>query len=307
MFIIFLSVINYRGIRWSGTTQNIFTAMALCILAILIAGGILSSKGSMQHFMATPSEGTTWMKLFGPAMIAVIFTYSGWFASAYIGSEVKRPERTLPLSLILGTIIVMILYSLVNMTYLYALPLSKMKDVINIGQLSAETLYSPKFAQIITLAIMFAIISSINATVMTGPRIYYAMAKDKIFWSPLKRLHPVYSTPHYSIVCQMCLACLFVIVGTFEQLLSYVVFVMLLSSLATGIAHLVLRWRNPGIARHYRTWGYPVTPLLFICFYVLIAGQIACARPSTSIIGMLITLSGLPFYIVWSRSGSKGA
>jgi APA family basic amino acid/polyamine antiporter len=299
--IVLLSLINYRGIRWSGTTQNIFTAMSLCILATLIAGGILSSKGSMHHFTAVSSEGMTWVKLFGPAMIAVIFTYSGWFASAYIGSEIKRPERTLPLSLLLGTITVTILYTLVNMTYLYALPLSKMTDTINIAQQAAVTLFSPQFAQIVTFAIMFAIVSSINATVLTGPRIYYAMAKDTVFWSPLKRLHPVYGTPHYSIVSQMCLACLFVIAGTFEQLLSYVVFVILLSSLATGIAHLVLRWRRPEIARPYRTWGYPVTPLLYIDFYIFIAGQIAWARPSTSILGVLIMLSGLPFYMVWSK------
>jgi len=307
LVVIFLSLINYRGIRWSGTTQNIFTAMTLFILATLIAGGILSPKGSMHHFTAVPSGEMAWSSLFGPAMIAVIFTYSGWFASAYIGSEVKRPERTLPLSLVLGTVTVTIIYSFVNMTYLYALPLPKIKDTINIGQISAETLFNKKFSHIITLAIMFAIISSINATVLTGPRIYYAMAKDRVFWSPLKRLHSSYGTPNYSIVSQMCLACLFVIAGTFEQLLSYVVFVMLLSSLATGIAHIVLRWRNPEIARPYRTWGYPATPLLFICFYVFIAGQIALARPTTSIIGMLIMLSGLPFYLIWSRSGrSRG-
>ena len=299
--IVLVSLINYRGIRWSGTTQNIFTAMSLCILATLIIGGFLSTKGNVQHFTVIPSEGTTWVKLFGPAMIAVIFTYSGWFASAYIGSEVKRPERTLPLSLLLGTITVTILYTLVNMTYLYALPLSNMTGTINIAQKAAVTLFTPQFAQVITLAIMFAIVSSINATVLTGPRIYYAMAKDAVFWSPLKRLHPIYSTPHYSIVSQMCLACLFVIAGTFEQLLSYVVFVMLLSSLATGIAHLVLRRRNPDISRPYRTWGYPATPLLFICFYIFIAGQIAWARPSTSITGVLIMLSGLPFYLVWSK------
>ena len=299
--IFFLSLINYRGVRWSGTTQDIFTIGNLLIVLVFIFGGLASGNGNYQNFIVSSSVSLPISKLFGSAMIAVIFTYSGWFVSAYIGGEVKRPERNLPLSLLLGTIIVTIFYSLINFVYLYAVPLTNLKDVVNVAQRAAETLFNAGFAQVISLSIILAIAASINATILAGARIYYAMAMDNIFWSPLKRLHPVYNTPHFSLLCQMVLAALFVFLGTFEQLLSSVVFVMLMSSVATGLALFVLRWRKPDLPRPYRTWGYPVIPLLFISFYIFIGIQIVSERPLTSVVGIIITLSGIPFYILWEK------
>ena len=202
-------------------------------------------------------------------MIAVIFTYSGWFASAYIGGEVKNPERNLPFSLLLGTIIITLLYTTINLVYLYALPLSRLKDAVNVAQLAAETLFNPRVAQAISLSIILAISGSINATILGGTRIYYAMAEDKIFWSPLKRLHPKYGTPHFSILSQMILACILVSLGTFGQLLSYVVFVMLLSSIATGIAHFILRQRNPDLSKTLPYLGISCCPLFIYLFLYL--------------------------------------
>lgn len=299
--IVGLSGINYRGVRLSGTTQDAFTLGNVLIILALIIGGLFWGSGNWQHAATISSASVPLVKLFGPAMIAVIFTYSGWFVSAYVGGEVKNPERTLPFSLVLGTIIVAIIYTLINLTYLYALPLARIKGAINVAQLSAQALFNTEFAQVLSVAILLAIIASINATILAGARIYYAMASDNIFWSPFKKLHPAYNTPYVSIVCQMILACLFVFLGTFDQLLSYVVFVMLLSSIATGLAHLILRIRKPELPRPYRTWGYPLVPLLFICFYVLIAAQIATAKPLTSMIGLIITVSGLPFFYIWIK------
>jgi APA family basic amino acid/polyamine antiporter len=299
--IIFFSLINYRGVRLSGTFQDLSTFGNLLIIFALILGGFISGNGNWQNFHVASSSDFPLSKLFGPAMIAVLFTYSGWFASAYIGGEVKNPGRNLPFSLLLGTVIITLFYTAINLIYLYALPLSQLKDTVNVAQLAAETLFfNPRIAQVISLAIILAISGSINATILGGTRIYYAMAEDKIFWSPLKRLHPEYGTPHFSILSQMILACLLVSLGTFNQLLSYVVFVMLLSSIAAGIAHFILRQRNPELPRSYRTWGFPIIPILFICFYIWIAVQITYAKPLTSIAGLIITLSGYPFF-VWFK------
>ena len=299
--IFFLSFINYRGVRLSGTVQDIFTLGNLLIMLALILGGLTSGNGRWQHFTAVSSTSLPFPKLFGPAMIAVLFTYSGWFASAYIGAEVKNPERNLPFSLLLGTIIVTLFYTAMNLVYLYALPLSQLKGTVNAAQLAAQTLFNPRVAQVVSLSIILAISGSINATILGGTRIYYAMAEDKIFWSPLKKLHPKYGTPHLSILSQMILACILVSLGTFGQLLSYVVFVMLLSSIAAGAAHFILRLRKSDLPRPYRTGAYPVVPFLFICFYIWIATQIAYAKPLTSIAGILIALSGLPFFI-WLKT-----
>ncbi|OGP53193.1 MAG: hypothetical protein A2Y65_00995 [Deltaproteobacteria bacterium RBG_13_52_11] len=297
----FLSFINYLGVRLSGTVQDIFTLGNLLIVLTLIVSGLVFGSGSWQHFTFAASASVPFFKLFGPAMIAVIFTYSGWFVSAYVGGEVKKPERNLPLSLLLGALIVTIVYTLINITYLYALPLSRINGIINVAQQAAGALFNSAFSQILSISIILAIIASINATILAGARIYYAMAEDNIFWSLFKRLHPTYNTPHLSIASQMILACLLLFLGTFGQLLSYVVFVMLLSSIATGLAHFILRIKKQEVPRPYRTWGYPVVPLLFICFYILIAAQIASAKPLTSIVGLIITMSGLPFFYIWIK------
>jgi APA family basic amino acid/polyamine antiporter len=295
--IVLLSLINCRGVRLTGTVQDLLTLGNVIIILVFIIGGVFLMKGDFQHFNENFAGNPSLSNFFGPAMIAVIFTYSGWFVTAYIGSEVKKPERNLPLSLIIGTGIVTVLYTLINCIYIYALPLTALKGVINVAQITAESLFSKGFARIISLSIMLAIAASINASILAGARIYYAMAADRIFWRRLHTLHPSYNTPLISILSQMAVACLLVILGTFNQLLSYVVFVMLLTSIGTGIAHLTLRWRRPSLQRPYRTWGYPVVPILFICSYILIAIQILYDKPMTSIAGILIALSGLPIYL----------
>ena len=303
--IFFFSWINYRGIRWGGTTQDFFTLGSIVLLVAFIAGGLIFGKGSWDHFSITSSQPPPFSKIFGSAMIAIIFTYSGWFASAYVGSEIKKPERNIPLSLLLGTAIVGILYTSINVTYLYALPLTELKGVINVGQITATALFNSTISMLISLAIMLAICSSINATIMAGARIFYAMSEDKIFWSFLKRLHPRFHSPYLAILSQTVLAVLLVCLGTFSQLLSYVVFVMLIISTATGASHLILRWQKPGLLRPYLTWGYPLVPVLFTLAYLWISKQIFMEKPSTSLMGLLLAVSGIPFYFFWANSKNQ--
>lgn len=303
--IFFFSWINYRGIRWGGTTQDFFTLGALVILMAFITGGLIWGKGSWEHFTVVASQTIPVSKIFGSAMIAIIFTYSGWFTSAYLGSEIIKPERNLPLSLLLGTAIVGILYTLINVAYLYALPLGELTGVVNVGQVAATALFNPTISLLISLAIILAICSSINATIMAGSRIFYAMSKDGIFWSFLKTIHHRFRTPHLAIVSQTILAVALVCLGTFNQLLGYVVFVMLIVSITTGVAHLILRWKKPGLHRPYRTWGYPVVPILFILSYLWISWQIFMEKPSTSLVGLLLAVSGLPFYFFWTKSNQS--
>jgi len=303
--IFFFSWINYRGIRWGKTSQDFFTLGSLVILIAFIAGGLIWGKGSWNHFTVLSSQHVPFSKIFGSAMIAIIFTYSGWFASAYLGSEIKKPERNLPLSLFLGTAIVGILYTLINVTYLYALPLGGLTGVVNVGQVTAAALFNPAISTVISVAIILAICSSINATIMAGSRIFYAMSEDKIFWSFLKTLHHRFNTPHLAILSQTVLSVVLVCLGTFNQLLSYVVFIMLIVSIATGAAHLILRRKKPGLLRPYRTFGYPIIPVLFIVAYLWISQQIFMEKPSTSLVGLLLAISGLPFYFFWIKSNKS--
>ncbi len=299
--ILVFSWINYRGLRLSGTTQNLLTLGTILTLLVLIVAGFSSGGGNWQHLTAPAAAVGSLGKLFATPMIAVIFTYSGWFAVAYIGGEIKNPRRNLPLSLILGTLCVTLIYLLINLVYLYALPMTQLQGAVNVAQVAMTGLYGPAVAGLVSIPIMLAIAAGINATILTGARVSFAMGEDGVFWAPLKEVHAAYGTPACAVLCQALLACLLVGIGTFSQLLGYVVFVMLLSSIASVLALFVLRWRRPELDRPYRTWGYPLVPLLFGVVYLWIAVQIGWANPGTSLLGILIALTGLPFYL-WRRS-----
>jgi APA family basic amino acid/polyamine antiporter len=300
--VIFFSIVNYRGVRLTGTTHNLWTMGSLAILIFFIISGLLSGRGDWGHFTSGETDSFPVSKLFGPAMIAVIFSYSGWFVTVYLGDEVKKPERNLPLSLALGAIIVIALYLAINIVYLYAIPVSKLKGIINVGQVAGERLMNSSFAHAITLAIILAIAASINATILAGARLSYAIAKDGFFWSHFEKLHAQYGTPHVALFIQALLACLYIAVDTFENLLSAVVFIMLLSSTGSAIAHLILRRRRPLLKRPYRTPGYPFIPLIFIITYLYIAIQILLSSPVRSLFGAAIALSGIPFYLYTKHS-----
>ncbi len=294
--ILLFSWINYRGLRLSGTTQNIFTLGTVLTLMVLIGFGLASEAGSWSHLSASGAPSGCFSNLFASPMIAVIFTYSGWFAAAYIGSEIKTPRRNLPLALVLGTFCVTLIYLLINLVYLYALPLERLQGTVNVAQTAMAHLYGPLVAGLVSVPVILAIAAGINATILTGARVSFAMGEDGVFWTRLKDVHADYGAPAFAVLCQAFLACLLVLLGTFSQLLSYVVFVMLLSSIASGVALFVLRCRQPGADRPYRTWGYPLVPALFVSAYLWIAVQIGCENPGTSLLGIFIALTGLPFY-----------
>lgn len=297
--IVGFSLINIRGIRPGGITQDIVTFGTILLLALMIFVGFLAGDGNWHNFAASPAGVTPVSKLFSTPMIAVIFTYSGWFASAYIGSEIRDPKRNLPLSLITGTLVVTVIYTLMNVLYLYSLPISALNGTINVAQAMVSQLFNPSLAGLVSLPIILAIAASMNANILTGARVCYAMADDNTFWTLFRKLHPLYNTPHLAILCQSGIATLLVVIGTFSTLLGYVVFVMIITSIATGISLFVLRLRNPGLPRPYRTWGYPLVPILFILAYGVIAVQIALNDPGSSLVGIFIALSGLPLYWWW--------
>jgi APA family basic amino acid/polyamine antiporter len=295
-----LSIVNYRSIRLASGAQSVITMGSLVLLVGLVVGGAASGRGEIGNFSTSPVHLFSFGNVLGPAMIAVLFTYSGWFAAAYVGSEVMRPNRNVPLALLVGTVLVTILYTGVNAAYLYALPLEEMRGATDVAQIAATRLFGSKVAVFVSIAVLLAIGSCVNGTVMTGSRVCYAMAEDGVFWKRLGKVHPRFHTPHVAIVAQAVLASGFVLIGSFGKLLEYVVFAMLLSSMATGIAHLVLRIQHPELPRPYRTVGYPVIPIVFVGTYAWIAVSIAIYSPGTSVLGLGLALTAIPFYL-WKK------
>ena len=301
--VVVLSGLSYRGTRLARTIQDWATLLSVVLLVALVLGGVLWGRGDVAHFRSSVAWAGTLPLLSGSALIAVVFTYSGWFASAYLGSEIEHPRRNLPLSLLIGTAIVTVLYAAVNATYLYALPLGEMVGAMNVAQLTAERLLPARLAGLVGLAILFAIASCINASIMAGARICYAMARDGIFWARLGSVHPRHDTPHMAIVAQGVLSLALVALGTFDALLGYVVFAMLLTCIATGLAQIVLRLRRPRLPRPFRTPAYPLLPVIFISGYLWIAASVLVDQPLPSLLGLALAASGVPFYFWWRAKG----
>ncbi|MBN2705919.1 MAG: amino acid permease, partial [Deltaproteobacteria bacterium] len=234
------------------------------------------------------------------------FAYSGWNAAAYLGAEIVRPQRNIPIALIAGTLVVMGFYMALNLVYLYAVPARELAGVMEIGALAATRLFGGACSRLFGVAVALGILSVLSAMIMTGPRIYYAMARDGIFFSVFGSLNPEHKTPAASIFLQAGLAALMVLSASFENLLIYIGFTLSLFASLTVLGLLRIRRRDGAPADGgYRTWGYPVTPLLFILGNLWIIGFSVCQRPLASLIGLTTIAVGLIAYLGFARRRSS--
>jgi APA family basic amino acid/polyamine antiporter len=301
--IVLFSGINYLGVRAGSLVQNVLTVIKLAVIMAFAGFGVFSSRGSWAHF-ASPVSGNDTGDLFGAlslAMISVFFSYTGWFTSTYVASEIRDPERNIPRSIILGTLAVMLIYLLINAAYLYALPVTQMKGVINIGEAASAVLFGEPVSRYVSVAIIISVLGAINSVILTAPRIYFAMAQDGLFFESAAKVHPVFKTPANSILLQGIWSCVLVLSGTFSGLLTYTTVAMLGFSIMTGLALLVLRRTRAGLSRPFRVPGYPWVPLVFVLSYILILLNIVVSRPRDALAGLAIVIFGVPAYAAWKR------
>lgn len=298
--IVLFSALNVVSLRWASRVQNTVSGLSLLTIVVVVVAGFALGRGDWGHFTYA-EPGVAWPDVFGPAMISVFFTYSGWFVAAYVASEIKAPQRWLPRTLIIGAAVVTTLYVLVNLLYIYALPVPEMRGVVDIMRLVCQALFGFEASALVSAMIVVAILGSLNSVVLTAPRIYFAMARDGLFPQLAARAHPRYHTPVWAIVIQGLLSCGLVLVGNFYQLLSYTVFFMLLTSTATALGVVVIRLRRPELPRPYKTPGYPLTPLVFSALYAWIAARIFWHGPLEATLGLLLALTGVPVYLWWAQ------
>ena len=241
------------------------------------------------------------------ALIPIMYTYSGWNATVYVGSEVNRPERTIPLSLILGVSITAALYLLLNAVYIYAMPVPQMKGVIAIAKEASGVLFSPAAAQTVSFFIAFSVLGCLNATLLTAPRIPYAMAQRGDFIASFGKVHERFRTPHRAILLQMGWASLLALWGgidhkNFYRLLDdYVTVPSLLMNALTVSALFYLRRKKPELPRPYKAWGYPVLPILFISVVLWMVFNEARQDFFAAIAGLVMISFGVPVYLYIRR------
>ncbi len=293
------TLIHYRGVRLGGRVQNALTSLKILIIAGLAIAGALAVRSPFPA-LSFPGPGTGTLLGFGTAMMMVMFAYSGWNASSYIAGEMRNPRRNLPLSLIAGTLIVVALYLAVNAFIFRSLPYAEAGGVIPIVGKAAVRTFGPWMGKGLGFLVGFCLLSSLSAFIILGPRVYYSMAKDGLFFSFASRIHPRFRVPGWSILCQGLFAAVMVLAGSFEQLLIYMGFALNIFPWLAVFGVLVARKRSGGgPAGAFKTWGYPVTPIFYLAASLGLMAVNYLNRPLESTAAVVTVLAGIPVYVLW--------
>lgn len=301
--IIFISIINALGTGLGKIVQNISTILKIGLIAGIIVFGFLFGKGNPVDFSLNPSlvSTTNLMSGFVLALIAVFWAFDGWNSINFVGGEIKNPGKNLPLTLIWSTLIISVIYILINYLYLYALPINEISGVVRIAEKATSSLFGGTTGAVISAIVLVSIFGSLNGSIITGPRVYYAMAQDKLFFRRVGNIHPKFKTPAFSIFIQALLACILTLTGTFEQLLTFVMFISIVFWITAASAVFTLRKKYPDKPRPYRVWGYPYVPVIFITASIGILINTIIEKPVESLAGLAITISGFPVYYLWKN------
>jgi len=310
--IILLTAVNYIGIKTGIVVQNVFTFLRIgSVFAIVLFGLLLGKKAGVtslsQLFSGGPGFGLGTIKYFGLALMAALWTYDGWYAVNCTAEEIKKPERNLPRGLILGTLAITVTYLLINVVYVLALPVEKMKGVARVGELASTQLFGPAATSVISAAILVSIFGCLSANILFGPRVYFAMAEDGLFFKSMARIHPKYHVPSAALIGQAIWSSLLCLTGTYQDLYEFVVFALLIFFAATGLSIIVLRHKQPDRPRPYRAWGYPVLPVLWVGINIWIFLNTVIAQPRKSLIGFFILCLGIPAYFYWRKKAAKSS
>jgi APA family basic amino acid/polyamine antiporter len=308
IIIVAITLPNLIGHRQSAWTQNLTTILklglfvALVALAFLFGGGQLSNIAQGQAIREV-KLGTAATQLF-----YVMFAYSGWNAASYIAGEIKNPGRILPRSLLLGTGLVIILYLALNLVFTYAVPLSDVgfANAEQVPQLAVEKLFGARASSVFSVAVGLTFLATVSAFIITGPRVYYAMAKDRLFPSVAGRISEKGQVPVYAMIAQSILAIVFLFVTDFQNLYKYASVGLSIFAMLFIAAVYVLRWRRPDLERPFRVIGYPVVPAIFmaVILFMTVFAFMQWWKPSAYSIGSILV--GIPVYYLWSIIRRRG-
>jgi len=302
--IVVTAVFNYVGVGWSALVLNATTAAKCGALVLLVLVAFAAGHGDFRHFAGlTPTGGGTLEAgLFGLALVSVLWAYDGFADVSFVSGEVRDPQRNLPRALLLGTGAVVAIYLLVNAAYLYLLPIGEVARSRLVAADAAELLVGRVGVGLVAVVVMVSTFGGLAGSMLTGPRIFFAMADDRLFFRGVARIHPRFRTPSVAIVLTAGLGVAFVLARTFEQLADTFVLALWPFYALGAAAVFVLRRRLPAADRPVRVWAYPLPPILFLLAAVLILGNALVTNPGGSALAFGVILTGLPAYWLWSRS-----
>jgi APA family basic amino acid/polyamine antiporter len=308
-----LTYVNVVGLRWGTLLQNLSTWTKFAAMAAFVILGFAIGKGDWSHIrshgigLTMGLHPTQLISVMGVALIAVFWAYDGWVYITWVAGEVKEPRRNVPLAMVLGVLVVGAIYLAMNMTYLYALPLSEIAKRETIVHDAATALFSPHAAVWLSLMIAVSCFSAAATCTLSGARVYLAMAQDGVFFKRMAVIHPKWRTPAFSLIGQGIWAALLTLSGRYDQLYTYVIYGMVLSYTLTVIGMFLLRWKRPDIPRPYRCTGYPWLPAIYVLAGSAWTLNTIVTRPTEAFWGTAIVLIGVPGYLYWKHSNRKAA
>jgi APA family basic amino acid/polyamine antiporter len=303
VFVALLVAVNYVGVRYGALLQNVLMVVKFGAIVGVTGLVFLLAPGDATHFTRPRPEAMSMglVAAFGLALVRSLWAYKGWEATTFSGGELKRPGRDLPLGLLGGSALVMALYLGANLAYLWAFAPADIAGKSRVAADAMQLAVGPVGASIVAFVILCSITGAANGNLLTAPRVFFAMANDGLFFRRLAAVHPRFLTPHVSVLATGAWAAALTLTGTFEQLATYVVFGQWIFFGLTAGAVIVLRAKRPDVARPYRTWGYPVTPIAFILAALFISVNTLIVAPANALAGLGIILLGVPAYVYWRR------
>ncbi len=309
-----LSYINYIGLKLGENFSKLILYIVISSLFIIIVLGFTMGDGSWSNIQTNASNyvphswtDSVFIKSLFAALLSAFWAYEGWSTIGYLGGEIKNPQRNLPLALIFGVLFVMAVYLAVNFTYLYVMPIDQLVD----NQHSQNSIAAVVVVKhilgnagglVISLLILITTLGCTNTTILAAPRLYFAMAKEGLFFKSAGNLHPKYNTPSTAFVFQAVVVSLLIISGSFDQLTDMLIFASFIFYGATTLGVFILRKKMPNAPRPYKTWGYPIVPAIFILFCVALLIITFASKPREAMMGLVLMLLGVPFYFYWKRA-----
>lgn len=298
--ITFTTWINYVGVRSGATFNNVTAILKIVAIGALVLAGLLLPSAPAAAAPAQVREIS--LQGFALALSPVLFTYLGWNAPVYVASEIRDPGRNVPRSLFLGLALCTALYLVLNLLYLHTASIDGLAGSTDAGETAARALFGDVGGRVASLLILLSVLGCLNATILVGPRIAYAMALDGYFFTGADRVHRANHTPHVALLAQAAVAIgLIAILESFPRVLDYTTFAIVVATMADVAALYALRRSRPEASRPYRAWGYPILPALYFVANGGIAVALLFGRPFECLIGIAVTLTGLPFLWAFSR------
>jgi APA family basic amino acid/polyamine antiporter len=296
------TAINYRGVTAGAFVQKLFTLAKVLGIAVIVAGGFFWRGAAVA---SASSSGVFSISSFGAAMIATFLAYDGWVQLSFVAGEIRNPQRNIFLALALGSVACIAIYIFANLAYLHVLSIPEIAHSDHVGATFAQRVFGSAGGGLVAVVILISILGTLNGCFLTSPRVYFAQARDGLFFRKFAEVHPNYETPAPAIIAQGVWSAILVLTGSYETLVDYAMFGIWLfyGLMIAGV--IALRRKDPQRKRPYRMWGYPVTPLLFVAVTSWFLINMLMTRPIPSLAGLLLTLTGVPVYFIWARKEHK--